>query len=123
MNVASVHGLVGSSGKSAYVAAKHGLIGLTKVAALETARSGITCNAVCPGWVLTPLVKDQIQARAQEQGVDFHAAKEALLMEKQPSGDFVTEEQLGKLVLFFCSDAGAEIRGAAWTMDGGWTAQ
>lgn len=123
INVASVHGLVASADKSAYVAAKHGLVGLTKVTALENARSGITCNAVCPGWVLTPLVKQQIEARAEKQGTDFEAAKRDLLQEKQPSCDFVTEEQLGGLVTFLCSSAADEVRGVAWAMDGGWTAQ
>ena len=123
VNVASVHGLVASADKSAYVAAKHGLVGLTKVTALENARSGITCNAVCPGWVLTPLVKLQIEARAAKQGTDFESAKRDLLQEKQPSCDFVTEEQLGGLVTFLCSSAADEVRGVAWAMDGGWTAQ
>lgn len=123
INVASVHGLIASAEKSAYVAAKHGLVGLTKVTALETARTGITCNAVCPGWVLTPLVKAQIEARALKEGVDFDTAKTTLLQEKQPSCEFVTEEQLGGLVNFFCSDAANEVRGVSWAMDGAWTAQ
>lgn len=123
INIASVHGLVGSADKSAYVAAKHGIVGLTKVTALENARTGITVNAICPGWVLTPLVQMQIEARAKQDGVDFDTAKNRLLKEKQPSCEFVTPEQLGKLVTFLCSDAGTEIRGVAWAMDGGWTAQ
>jgi len=123
VNVASVHGLVASAHKAAYVAAKHGLVGLTKVTALETARTGITCNALCPGWVLTPLVQKQVDARAAKDGVDMDAAREALLSEKQPSATFVTPAQLAALALFLCSDAASEVRGVAWNMDGGWTAQ
>ncbi len=122
VNIASVHGLVGSTGKAAYVAAKHGVIGLTKVVGLETARSQVTCNAICPGWVLTPLVQKQIDDRAAK-GIDPQQAREDLLAEKQPSLEFVTPEQLGELVLFLCSDAGSQVRGAAWNMDGGWLAQ
>ena len=123
LNVASVHGLVASAHKAAYVAAKHGLVGLTKVTALETARTGITCNALCPGWVLTPLVQEQVDARAARDGVDVAAAREALLAEKQPSATFVTPGQLASLALFLCSDAAAEVRGVAWNVDGGWMAQ
>lgn len=123
INIASVHGLVGSEHKSAYVAAKHGLVGLTKVVALETARSPITCNAVCPGWVLTPLVQDQIELRALNESISIEAAKDQLLSEKQPSAEFVTTEQLGSLVVFFCSEAAVQVRGVAWNMDGGWVAQ
>jgi len=123
INIASVHGLVGSEHKSAYVAAKHGLVGLTKVVALETARSPITCNAVCPGWVLTPLVQDQIELRALNESMSIEAAKDQLLSEKQPSAEFVTTEQLGSLVVFFCSEAAVQVRGVAWNMDGGWVAQ
>lgn len=123
INTASAHGLVGSVNKSAYVAAKHGLIGLTKVVALETAGSGITCNAICPGWVRTPLVEKQIEARAAQQGIGVQAAAEQLLSEKQPSHQFVTSEQVAQLVLFLCSDAAEQITGAAIAMDGGWTAQ
>ncbi len=123
INIASVHGLVGSSGKSAYVAAKHGLIGLTKVTALENAQTGITCNAICPGWVLTPLVQKQVDARAHDKSLTQEAAKRELLMEKQPSGEFVTPEQLGELAVFLCSPAASQVRGAAWNMDGGWAAQ
>jgi len=122
INIASVHGLVGSTGKAAYVAAKHGVIGLTKVVGLETARTQVTCNAICPGWVLTPLVQKQIDDRAAK-GVDPQQAREDLLAEKQPSLEFVTPEQLGELVLFLCSEAGSQVRGAAWNMDGGWLAQ
>lgn len=123
INIASVHGLVASAQKSAYVAAKHGLIGLTKVTALETAHTGITCNAICPGWVLTPLVQKQVDARAEQQGLSNEEAKKNLLSEKQPSGEFVSPEQLGALALFLCSDAASQVRGAAWNMDGGWVAQ
>jgi 3-hydroxybutyrate dehydrogenase len=123
INVASVHGLVGSAQKSAYVAAKHGIVGFTKVTALETAHSGITCNAICPGWVLTPLVQKQVDARAAADKSSIEAAKKALLAEKQPSGEFVTPEQLGELAVFFCSDAASQVRGVAWNMDGGWVAQ
>jgi 3-hydroxybutyrate dehydrogenase len=123
INIASTHGLVGSAQKSAYVAAKHGIVGLTKVAALETAQSGITCNAICPGWVLTPLVQKQIEARAAQENIPIKAAKKSLLAEKQPSGEFVTPEQLGALAVFLCSEAANQVRGAAWNMDGGWLAQ
>jgi 3-hydroxybutyrate dehydrogenase len=123
VNIASVHGLVASADKSAYVAAKHGIVGLTKAVALETATTGVTCNAICPGWVLTPLVQKQVDARAARDGIDNEAAKRSLLAEKQPSQDFVTADQLAALALFLCSDAGAQVRGAAWNMDGGWYAQ
>jgi 3-hydroxybutyrate dehydrogenase len=123
INVASAHGLVASANKAAYVAAKHGLLGLTKVAGLELARTGVTCNAICPGWVLTPLVQQQIEARAASEGKTVEQAKHDLLAEKQPSIEFVTPEQLGALAVFLCSDAAAQIRGAAYTVDGGWTAQ
>lgn len=123
INIASAHGLVGSAQKSAYVASKHGIIGFTKVTALETAQSGITCNAICPGWVLTPLVQKQVDARATLQNIPIDEAKKDLLMEKQPSGEFVTPEQLGALAVFLCSDAASQVRGAAWNMDGGWVAQ
>ncbi|MBA1190865.1 3-hydroxybutyrate dehydrogenase [Pseudomonas entomophila] len=122
VNIASVHGLVGSVGKAAYVAAKHGVIGLTKVVGLETADSQVTCNALCPGWVLTPLVQQQIDDRAAK-GQSVADAQQALLAEKQPSGAFVTPEHLGQLVLFLCSEAGSQVRGAAWNVDGGWLAQ
>ena len=123
INVASVHGLVASAQKSAYVAAKHGVVGLTKVVALENAQTPITCNAICPGWVLTPLVQKQVDARAQAKKMSNDDAKRDLLMEKQPSGEFVTPEQLGELAVFFCSDAASQVRGVAWNMDGGWFAQ
>jgi 3-hydroxybutyrate dehydrogenase len=123
INIASVHGLVASVEKAAYIAAKHGIVGLTKTVALETARTGVTCNAICPGWVLTPLVQKQIDARAAAAGISADEAKVALLSEKQPSQEFVTPQQLGELAVFLCSDAASQVRGVAWAMDGGWTAQ
>jgi 3-hydroxybutyrate dehydrogenase len=123
INLASVHGLVASAEKSAYVAAKHGIVGLTKVTALETATTGITCNAICPGWVLTPLVQKQVDARATESGISNEEAKKQLLAEKEPSLQFTTPEELGELAVFFCSSAGQNVRGVAWNMDGGWVAQ
>ncbi len=123
INVASVHGLVASAEKSAYVAAKHGLVGLTKVTALENATTGITCNAICPGWVLTPLVQKQVDARAAAMKVSDAEATRQLLGEKEPSMQFTTPEELGQLAVFFCSSAGNNVRGVAWNMDGGWAAQ
>lgn len=123
INIASVHGLVASVEKVAYVTAKHGMLGLTKTVALETARTGITCNAICPGWVLTPLVQKQIDDRAQREGIPVEQAKRELLAEKQPSGEFATPEQIGALCVFLCSDAAAQIRGAALPVDGAWLAQ
>jgi len=123
INLASTHGLVASAGKSAYVAAKHGLIGLTKAGALETAATGVTVNAICPGFVLTPLVQKQVDARAAKDGISNDAAKKALLADKQPSGEFVTPEELGALAVFLCGDAAKQVRGVAWNMDGGWVAQ
>jgi 3-hydroxybutyrate dehydrogenase len=123
INVASVHGLVASTNKAAYVAAKHGIIGLTKVVALENAETGITCNAICPGWVLTPLVQKQIDARAEAQGISINDAGRDLLSEKQPSKRFTSPEQLGELAVFLSSDAAGNMTGSSLTMDGGWTAQ
>ena len=123
INIASVHGLVASANKSAYVAAKHGVVGLTKVIALETAETPVTCNAICPGWVLTPLVDQQIRARAKSEGKTYEAAKLELVCEKHPSKEFVTPEQLADLALFLCSPGAAQMRGQALAMDGGWTAQ
>jgi 3-hydroxybutyrate dehydrogenase len=123
INLASAHGLVASAGKSAYVAAKHGLVGLTKAVALETAQTGVTVNAICPGWVLTPLVQKQIDARAAKEGISIEEAGRGLLGEKQPSLQFVTPEQLGDLAVFMCSPGADNVRGVAWNMDGGWVAQ
>jgi 3-hydroxybutyrate dehydrogenase len=123
VNVASVHGLVASVNKSAYVAAKHGLVGLTKAVALETATTGVTVNAICPGWVLTPLVQKQVDARAAQDGVSNEEATRRLLGEKQPSLAFTSPEQLGALAVFLCSAAADNVRGQAWGMDGGWLAQ
>ncbi len=123
INVASVHGLVGSAEKSAYVAAKHGIVGLTKVTALENATTGVTCNAICPGWVLTPLVQKQVDAKAAAQHISNEDATRQLLGEKEPSMQFTTPEELGELAVFFCSAAANNVRGVAWNMDGGWAAQ
>lgn len=123
INIASVHGLVGSVNKVAYVAAKHGLVGLTKVVGLEVAGKGITCNAICPGWTRTELIEPQISARAETLGVVLEEGGRELLAEKQPSKQFVTIEQLGQLALFLCSPAAAQITGTAIPVDGGWTAQ
>ena len=123
INVASVHGLVASVQKSAYVAAKHGIVGLTKVTALENATRGVTCNAICPGWVLTPLVQKQVDAKAAALGVSNAEATKLLLGEKEPSMQFTTPEELGALAVFFCSEAASNVRGVAWNMDGGWAAQ
>ncbi len=123
VNIASVHGLVASVNKCAYVAAKHGLVGFTKVVALETAGTGITCNAVCPGWVLTPLVQQQIDALAEREGLTQEEARRRLLAEKQPAGEFVRIDQVADLVVYLCSDAASAITGAALSIDGGWSAQ
>lgn len=123
INVASVHGLVASAEKSAYVAAKHGLVGLTKVTALENATTGVTCNAICPGWVLTPLVQKQVDAKATALGITNTEATKLLLGEKEPSMQFTTPEELGALAVFLCSSAADNVRGVAWNMDGGWVAQ
>jgi 3-hydroxybutyrate dehydrogenase len=123
INLASVHGLVASAQKSAYVAAKHGLVGLTKVTALENATTGVTCNAICPGWVLTPLVQKQVDAKAAANNWTNEQATKALLGEKEPSMQFTTPEELGELAVFFCSPAANNVRGVAWNMDGGWAAQ
>ena len=123
INVASTHGLVASPQKSAYVASKHGIVGFTKSIALETATTGVTSNAICPGWVLTPLVQKQIDDRAAKGKISVDQAKRDLLAEKEPSLQFTTPEELGELAVFFCSDAAKNVRGAAWNMDGGWAAQ
>ena len=123
INIASVHGLVASVNKPAYVAAKHGLIGLTKATALETAEFNITCNAICPGWTHTPLIQAQIERRANDMGVSIEEGGRALLAEKQPSQQFVTTDQLGALTRFLCTDAASQVTGAQLPVDGGWTAQ
>jgi 3-hydroxybutyrate dehydrogenase len=123
INIASAHGLVASPHKVAYVAAKHGIVGLTKVVALENANAGITCNAICPGWVLTPLVQKQIDDRAKQNGTSVEQEKLALLGEKQPMNQFTTPAQLGALAVFLCSNNGATMTGTTLSMDGGWVAQ
>ncbi|MDG2284220.1 MAG: 3-hydroxybutyrate dehydrogenase [Alphaproteobacteria bacterium] len=123
VNISSVHGLVASVEKVAYIAAKHGLIGMTKVTALETAGTGVTCNAICPGWVNTPLVMTQIQARADQDSISTDQATVDLLSEKQPSGQFTTIEQLGATAVFLCSDAASNMSGTTMTLDGAWSAQ
>ena len=123
INIASAHGLVASAQKSAYVASKHGIVGFTKALALETATTGVTSNAICPGWVLTPLVQKQIDARAAKENISVDQANKELLGEKQPSLQFTTPEQLGDLAVFMCSSSGNNVRGVAWQVDGGWTAQ
>ncbi len=123
INVASAHGLVASAQKSAYVTSKHGIVGFTKSIALETATTGVTSNAICPGWVLTPLVQKQIDDRAAREGITVEQANKELLGEKEPSLQFTTPDELGALAVFFCSPAGNNVRGVAWNMDGGWVAQ
>jgi 3-hydroxybutyrate dehydrogenase len=123
VNIASAHGLRASINKSAYVAAKHGVVGLTKVVALENAEAGITCNAVCPGFVLTPLVEKQIDDLMEEKGLDRETVVRDLMLTKQPSRQFATVEQIGDTVSFLCSDAAAQITGTTISVDGGWTAQ
>jgi 3-hydroxybutyrate dehydrogenase len=123
INIASAHGLVASGEKAAYVSAKHGLVGLTKVTAIETANQGITCNAICPGWVLTPLVQQQIEARARTQRIAVEEVRNALVREKQPMLDYTTPEKIGALTVFLCGEAASTITGAALSIDGGWVAQ
>ena len=123
ISIASAHGLVGSEHKVAYVAAKHGIVGMTKVVGLETAKTGNTVNAICPGWVLTPLVQKQIDDRSTSEKISVEQATKELLQEKEPSLQFTTPEQLGGLAVFLCSPAADNIRGVAWAADGGWTAQ
>jgi 3-hydroxybutyrate dehydrogenase len=123
INIASAHGLVASANKSAYVAAKHGMVGLTKVVALENAQIGITCNAICPGWVLTPLVQKQIDAKAAEKGISVEQAQKDLLSEKEPTHRFTTPEQLGALAVFLCSEGASNMTGTSLSHDGAWTAQ
>ena len=123
VNIASAHGLVASPYKSAYVAAKHGILGLTKVVALEVAEQGITCNAICPGYVKTPLVEGQIDDTAKARGLDREQVVKEVILHAQPTKQFVTTDQIGALTLFLCSDAAASITGSALPVDGGWTAQ
>jgi 3-hydroxybutyrate dehydrogenase len=123
INIASAHGLVASAQKAAYVAAKHGLVGLTKVVAIEGANDGITCNAICPGWVLTPLVAQQIEARAKASGQSFDEAKRALVAEKQPMLAYTSPDNIGALAVFLASEAAATMTGSTYSIDGGWTAQ
>jgi 3-hydroxybutyrate dehydrogenase len=123
VNIASAHGLVASPFKSAYVAAKHGMIGLTRTVALETAGTGVTCNAVCPGFALTPLVETQIQDRAKERGISREEAIRNVILERQPSKEFVKIEEVAALTVFLAGENAASITGAAYSIDGGWTAQ
>jgi 3-hydroxybutyrate dehydrogenase len=123
INIASAHGLVASPFKSAYVAAKHGMLGLTKTVALEAAEHGVTVNAICPGYVLTPLVEQQIPDTAKARGITQDQVVRDVLLEAQPTKQFVTTQQLGALAVFLCSDAAASITGTALPVDGGWTAQ
>ena len=123
INIASAHGRVASPNKAAYVSAKHGLVGLTRVVALENAAVGITSNAICPGWVETPLIRPQIEAIAEREQIGIDEAKTELVRHKQPSMRFVQPEQIGAMAVFLCSDAASQINGAALSIDGGWTAQ
>ena len=123
INIASAHGLAASAEKVAYVAAKHGIVGLTKVVAIEAANDGITCNAICPGWVLTPLVQAQIEARAKAQGKTVEQAKNELVAEKQPMLKYTTPENIGALAVFLAGDAAETITGSSYSIDGGWIAQ
>jgi 3-hydroxybutyrate dehydrogenase len=123
INIASAHGLVASGQKVAYVAAKHGIVGMTKVVAIETANDGITCNAICPGWVLTALVQKQIDDRAKASGKSVRDEEIALLSEKQPMHQFTKPESIGALAVFLSGDAAATITGSAYSIDGGWVAQ
>ena len=123
INIASAHGLVASGQKVAYVSAKHGLVGLAKVVAIEPANNGITCNAICPGWVLTELIKQQIESRVKANGQSIDQAKVSMLSEKQPMHDFTKPESIGALTVFLCGDAAATITGSAYSIDGGWVAQ
>ncbi|MGD1883110.1 MAG: 3-hydroxybutyrate dehydrogenase [Paracoccaceae bacterium] len=122
INIASAHGLTASPYKSAYVAAKHGIVGLTKVTALETAKEPITCNAICPGYVLTPIVEKQIPDTMKEYDMSREEVIQNVMLERQPSKEFATVEQMGGTAVFLCSDAGAQVTGTTISVDGGWTA-
>ncbi len=122
VNIASAHGLTASPFKSAYIAAKHGVVGLTKTVALETAEEPITCNAICPGYVLTPLVEAQIPDQMKVHGMDRETVIREVMLTRQPSRQFATVEQLGGTTVFLCSDAAAQITGTTISVDGGWTA-
>lgn len=123
INIASAHGLVGSAHKAAYCAAKHGILGLTKVITLETALENITCNAICPGWVLTPLVEKQIEQMAKEKNISIDQAKTELLSEKQPSLAFATPEEIGEMAAYLASDAARQVKGSIFSIDGGWVSR
>jgi 3-hydroxybutyrate dehydrogenase len=123
INIASAHGLVASAQKVAYVAAKHGVLGMTKVAAIETANHGITVNAICPGWVLTPLVQKQLEDHAKQQGTTVEQQKHRFLTEKQAMAEFSTPEQMGAVAVFLCSEGAKTITGAPISVDGGWVAE
>jgi 3-hydroxybutyrate dehydrogenase len=123
INIASTHGLVASEDKVAYVSAKHGIVGMTKVVAIETANHGVTCNAICPGWVLTPLVQKQIEDRAKAEGITVEKANFDLLAEKQPQRQFTKPEQIGGLAVFLASDTASNMQGTQLVSDGGWVAQ
>jgi 3-hydroxybutyrate dehydrogenase len=123
VNVASAHGLVASPFKAAYVAAKHGIMGLTKTVALEIAQHGVTCNAICPGFVKTPLVEAQIADQAKARGISQEAVMKDVILASQPTKQFVTFDQLNGLLLYLVSDLGASANGAAYQVDGGWVAQ
>jgi 3-hydroxybutyrate dehydrogenase len=122
INIASAHGLTASPYKSAYVAAKHGVVGLSKVTALEAAGKGVTCNAICPGYVLTPIVEKQIPDQMKTHGMDRETVIKEVMLARQPSGEFATAAQIGGSVVFLCSDAAAQITGTTISVDGGWTA-
>lgn len=122
VNIASAHGLIGSPFKCAYVAAKHGVVGLTKVTALETAEAGITCNAICPGYVWTPLVEQQVRAQAKVHGISEDEVVRTVLLAEQPNKRFATVDEIAGTVAFLCSPAASSITGAALSIDGGWTA-
>lgn len=123
INISSVHGLIASINKTAYIAAKHGLVGLTKAVAMEVATDHITVNAICPAWVRTPLVEAQIEARMKANNTTREAESVAIVQERQPTEEFVTTEQIGDLVLYLMSDSAASVTGIAMPIDGGWTAQ